>query len=99
MTIEKVLNIFSGYLKLDTAVEVVETTRGHAVMIWDSRMKDWSDVYHCHSAEVLMNTLLNCKEVFDQESFTRGERDLTDDERMQVAQMRQEMQRLCEMGE
>lgn len=74
-----------------TAVEVVETTRGHVVMIWDSRMKDWSDVYHCPTAEALMNTLLNCKEVFDEECFTHGERDLTDDERTQVAQMRQEI--------
>ena len=99
MTIEKVLNVFSGYLKQNTAVEVVETTRGHAVMIWDSRMKDWSDVYHCPTAKVLMNTLLNCKEVFDEECFTRGERDLADDERVRVAQMRQEMHRLCETGE
>lgn len=95
MTIKKVLNVFSGYLKQDTAVEVVETTRGHVVMIWDSRMKDWSDVYHCPTAEVLMNTLLNCKEIFDEERLTHGERDLTDDERTQVAQMRQEMYRLC----
>lgn len=36
MTIEKVLNVFSGYLKQNTAVEVVETARGHVVMIWDS---------------------------------------------------------------
>ena len=99
MTIEKVLNVFSGYLKQDTAVEVVETTRGHVVMIWDSRMKDWSDVYHCPTAETLMNTLLNCKEIFDEECFTQGGRDLKDDERVQVAQMRQEMHRLCEMGE
>ena len=99
MTIEKVLNVFSGYLKQDTAIEVVETSRGHVVMIWDSRMKGWSDVYHCPTAEVLMNTLLNCKEVFDEECFTRGERDLTDDERVRVAQMRQEMHRLCETGE
>lgn len=49
-------------------------------MIWDSRMKDWSDVYYCSTAEVLMNTLLNCKEVFDEYCFARGERDLTDDE-------------------
>jgi len=93
MTIEKVLNVFSGYLKQNTAVEVVETARGHVVMIWDS------DVYHCPTAKVLMNTLLNCKEVFDEECFTRGERDLTDDERVRVAQMRQEMQRLCESDE
>ena len=99
MTIEKVLNVFSGYLKQDTAVEVVETTRGHVVMIWDSRMKDWSDVYHCPNAEALMNTLLNCKEVFDEECFTHGNRDLMTDEQAQVARMRQEMQRLCEQGE
>ena len=99
MTIEKVLNVFSGYLKQDTAVEVVETTRGHVVMIWDSRMKDWSDIYHCPNAEALMNTLLNCKEVFDEECFTHGNRDLIADEQAQVARMRQEMQRLCEQGE
>ena len=98
MTIEEVLNVFSGYLKQDTAVEVVETTRGHVVMIWDSRMKDWSDVYHCPTAETLMNTLLFCKEVFDEYFFTHGERDLMDDERVQITQMRQEMQSLCEMG-
>ena len=51
------------------------------------------------TAKVLMNTLLNCKEVFDEEFFTRGERDLADDERVLVAQMRQEMQRLCESDE
>ena len=96
MTIEKVLNVFSGYLKQDTAVEVVETARGHVVMIWDSRMKDWSDVYHCPAAEVLMNRLLFCKEVFDEYCFTHGGRDLTDDERVKVAQMRQEMQQLCD---
>lgn len=99
MTIEKVLNVFSGYLKQDTAVEVLETTRGHVVMVWDSRMKDWSDVYHCPNAEALMNTLLFCKVVFDEYCFTRGERDLMDDERAQIARKRQEMQRLCEAGE
>lgn len=96
MTIEKVLNVFSGYLKQDTAIEVVETSRGHVVMIWDSRMKGWSDVYHCPNTEALMNTLLFCKGVFDEYCFTHGERDLTDDERAQIARRRQEMQCLCE---
>ena len=41
-----------------------------------------------------MNTLLFCKEVFDEYCFTRGERDLTDDEREQIARRRQEMQRI-----
>lgn len=95
MTTEKVLDVFSGYLKQDTAIEVVETTRGHVVMIWDSRMKDWSDVYHCPTAETLMNTLLNCKEIFDEECFTRGERDLTDDEQAQITRKRQDMQQQC----
>lgn len=41
-----------------------------------------------------MNTLLFCKEVFDEHCLTRGERDLTDDEREQIARRRQEMQRI-----
>ena len=41
-----------------------------------------------------MNTLLFCKKVFDEYCFTRCERDLTDDEREQIARRRQEMQRI-----
>ena len=95
MTIKKVLNVFSGYLKQDTDIEVVETSRGHVVMIWDGRMQGWSDVYHCPNAEALMNTLLFCKVVFDEYCYTHGERDLTDDERTQITQNRQEMQWQC----
>lgn len=59
MTNEKVLDIFVDYLKKDKALDVVSTRRGYAVMLWDFKGKDWSDVKCCTTPEALFDKLLD----------------------------------------
>ena len=44
MTDRIVFKILEDYLKADTALEVVQTKYGYAVMLWDAAAQNWSDV-------------------------------------------------------
>ena len=41
MTYEKVLEVFKDYLDKDTDCEVVNTSRGHMVVYWESYTDTW----------------------------------------------------------
>lgn len=41
--IKNVLNVFGNYLKEDSAVEIIQTSRGIAVGVWDEDNEDWED--------------------------------------------------------
>lgn len=55
MTNEKALDIFVDYLEKDQALDVVSTRRGYAVMLWDFKGQDWSDVKCCTTPEALFD--------------------------------------------
>lgn len=59
LTYEKVLEVFKEYLEEDNSCEVVNTSRGHAVMMWDDRMKKWYDVKAAPTPEALRDVLLD----------------------------------------
>lgn len=58
MTDRIVFEIFGDYLKADTALEVVQTKHGYAVMLWDAAAQDWSDVVCCPTPESLFDKLI-----------------------------------------
>lgn len=62
LTNEKVLQIFQDYLKDDPGIDVVVTRRGYAVMLWDHRQQNWSDVECCRTPEMLLEKLTEMAE-------------------------------------
>lgn len=65
LTFEQVLEEFEGYLKEDTVCEVVSTSRGYTVMLWDDRQEEWYDVECCQTPEVLQRVLMENKVSFE----------------------------------
>ena len=57
MTTTIVFKIFEDYLKADTALEVVQTRHGYAVMLWGAAAQNWSDVV-CPTPESLFKKLI-----------------------------------------
>lgn len=66
MTFETVLNIFQDYLEKDSACEVVMTSRGYTVLLWDSLAEDWSEACFSGTPDALMQTLLDNVESFEE---------------------------------
>lgn len=58
LTYEKVLEVFREYLEEDTSCEVVSTSRGYAVMLWDDRQETWYDIETAPTPEALRDILL-----------------------------------------
>ena len=64
LTCEKVLEVFTEYLKEDRACEVVNTSRGYTVMVWDNCQKDWDISQVAPSPEALRDILLDNYEIY-----------------------------------
>lgn len=58
LTYEKVLEVFGEYLEEDKDCEVVNTSRGYTVLLWDTRMEGWGDVDVAPTPEKLRDVLL-----------------------------------------
>lgn len=86
-TFEKVLSIFGDYLAKDDCVEVVKTSRGYAVIEWDDRLGSWIEIEHCPSPTDLQNTLLSDMATFMEYSYTAGNRELSDAERISIMKL------------
>ena len=50
----------------DTALEVVQTKHGYAVMLWDAAAQDWSDVVCCPTPESMFNKLLESATAYNE---------------------------------
>ena len=80
---KKFLEVFGEYLEEDECCEVVNTSRGYTVMIWDTRQEGWNSSEIASSPEKLRDMLLDscdeyltCK-IFDEckrESPTKQEK-------------------------
>lgn len=64
LTFEKVLEVFKEYLEEDRVCEVVNTSRGYTVMVWDNRQKDWDSSQIAPSPEALRDILLDNYEIY-----------------------------------
>ena len=58
MTFEKVLEVFKDYLEKDSVFEIITTTRGYTVMIWEEKDEQWFGVQHCKTPGLLRDALL-----------------------------------------
>ena len=96
MTFEKVLNVFSDYLREDTDLEIVLTKRGYTVMCWDNALTDWSTSDFCATPEDLRDTLVDFYMSFTEVKITKGKRNLTSAEEQQIQSECEKFRRLCD---
>ena len=82
---ENVLNIFVDYLKEDSAVEIIQTSRGITVGVWDEDNEDWEDFVNCATAKALCEELCRQYCAFYELSASeeKGD-DLTEEERRPI---------------
>lgn len=59
LTNEKVLEAFREYLAEDSICEVVMTSRGYTVMLWEPKGNEWCHVQLCPTPEALRDELLS----------------------------------------
>ena len=96
MTFEKVLNVFSDYLREDTDLEIVLTKRGYTVMCWDNTLTDWSSSDFCATPEKLRDSLLDFYMTFAEMRMTSGQRNLSSAEKQQIQSECEKFKRLCD---
>lgn len=89
LTNEKVLELFREYMTEDQALDVVETKRGYAVMLWDYAGQDWSDVACCATPEELFEKLLDSFTSYHEYLLLRDKETLSEAELWQVEALRQ----------
>lgn len=95
MTFEKVLSVFADYLKQDTAVEVITTSRGYSVLRWSEREKNWADFEHCSSPEKMFAELSNQYESFRFIQITGYKRELSQEEEGTIQEEIEAMKKSC----
>lgn len=87
VTNEKVLDIFVDYLEKDQALDVVSTRRGYAVMLWDFKGQDWSDVKCCTTPEALFDKLLDSFVAYEEYLLLQDKKSLNDNDRKRIDTM------------
>ena len=83
--IKKVLNVFGDYLKEDSAVEIIQTSRGITVGAWDDNNGDWEDFVNCATAKELCEEL--CRQYcafYELSAGAENGSDLTEEERQPI---------------
>lgn len=82
---ENVLNVFGDYLKEDSAVEIIQTSRGITVGVWDEDNEDWEDFVNCATAKALCEELCRQYVAFYEAvaGIEKGD-DLTEEERQPI---------------
>ena len=95
MTFEKVLSVFDDYLKQDTVIEVITTSRGYSVLRWSEREKNWADFEHCSSPEKMFTELCNQYRSFRFVQITGYKRELTQEEEGIIQQEIDAMEKRC----
>ena len=82
---ENVLNVFGDYLKEDSAVEIIQTSRGITVGVWDENSGDWEDFVNCATANALCEELCRQYCAFYELSASKEKGDdLTEEERRPI---------------
>lgn len=87
LTFEKVQEIFQDYLSADTEIEILKSRYGYLRVVWDSKSLTCGDDVLCQTPRELFDVLLQDFETFQEIRLTKGKRDLTEEDRLQVANM------------
>ena len=82
---KKVLDVFKDYLKADDNVEIITTSRGITVGVWEEKHNQWEDFVNCASHKELCQELCRQYVAFYETAavIEKGD-DLTDEERQPV---------------
>lgn len=97
LTNEKVLAAFQKYLASDDVCEVVLTSRGYTVMLWEPHLEEWCDVQYCATPEALRDALLSaCHEYLSFQCLSRGQENPTPEQGAEIQKKCEAIYRLCE---
>ena len=98
LTYEKVLEVFKEYLDEDKSCEVVNTSRGYTVMVWDNHRETWYISQIAPTPEILRDILLDnycdylaCKMT---DGYERD--DLTEQEKQKIEDKRRALLERCQ---
>ena len=83
--IKKVLDVFKDYLEADDDVEIITTSRGITVGVWDEKHRQWEDFVNCASPKELCEELCRQYVAYYEEiaGIEKGD-DLTEEERQPI---------------
>ncbi len=82
LSYEKVLRVFSGFLKKDKETEVVRAEHGYAILVWNEKCQDYTDAEAVTSPEELAVHLASAYATFLQMLISgEGAWDLTPEEK------------------
>ena len=84
LTFEKVLTVFYDYLQQDPLYEVVLTSHGYTLMAWEPERKQWYSAEFMATPEILANSLLDAYSSFREDQITDNNRDLTQQEQIEL---------------
>lgn len=78
---KKVLDVFKDYLEKDSNVEIITTSRGITVGVWDEKHRQWEDFVNCASPKELCQELCRQYVAYYEEvaEIEKGD-DLTEEE-------------------
>ena len=82
---KKVLAVFKDYLKADDNVEIISTSRGITVGVWDEKHNQWEDCVNCASPKELCEEL--CRQYltfYESAAGIEKGNDLTEEERQPI---------------
>ena len=83
--IKKVLDVFNDYLQSDGSVEIIKTSRGITVGVWDEKHSQWEDFVNCVSAKELCEELCRQYTSFHELAAADEQGDnLTEEERQPI---------------
>ena len=82
---KKVLVVFKDYLKADDNVEIITTSRGITVGVWEEKHNQWEDFVNCASPKELCQELCRQYVAYYEEvaGIEKGD-DLTEEERQPI---------------
>lgn len=82
---KKVLDVFKDYLEADGNVEIITTSRGVTVGVWEEKHRQWEDFVNCASPKELCEELCRQYVAYSEEAagIEKGD-DLTEEERRPI---------------
>ena len=97
MTIKKVLEVFKDYIAADDSCEVLETSRGHLVVDWDSTADRWVTSRLCKTPQQLRDALRTHYEDYQGSTLTGGyKRELLLSEEAEITAMGEAIAKRCD---
>ncbi|MBR4655036.1 MAG: hypothetical protein IKO68_00310 [Oscillospiraceae bacterium] len=82
---KKVLDVFKDYLEKDGNVEIITTSRGITVGVWDEKHRQWEDFVNCASPKELCEEMSRQYVAFyEADAVIEKGNDLTEEERQPI---------------